>query len=97
MLKIILRSPDLPPRAGWVAVNANKLARVPHKGAGLQLNSNLIFLHTIIALMILALMLSGVDSRAQTQAEKEKKKKPPEISTKVYNKVAPSVVTAFSV
>jgi S1-C subfamily serine protease len=49
-------------------------------------------------LMILPLILSALDSSAQTEsekektAEKEKKKKPPEISTKAYNKIAPSVV-----
>jgi len=49
-------------------------------------------------LMILLLSLLAVEGRAQPEteqekkAEKEKKKKPPEISTKVYNKVAPSVV-----
>ena len=50
------------------------------------------------ALMILLIILPAIEGRAQTetdkekQAEKEKKKKPLEISTKVYNKVAPSVV-----
>jgi len=46
----------------------------------------------------LLLILQVINSSAQTEmekekaAEKEKKKKPPEISTNVYNKVAPSVV-----
>ena len=50
------------------------------------------------ALMILLLILPALEVDAQTetdkenQADKEKKKKPSEISTKVYNKVAPSVV-----
>jgi len=49
-------------------------------------------------LMLLLLTLPAIDGHAQTEmeqaqkAEKEKKKKPPEISTKVYNNVAPSVV-----
>ena len=49
-------------------------------------------------LVIITLILQAVDSGAQPEsdkekaAEKEKKKKPPEISTKAYNEVAPSVV-----